>query len=395
MKNYDISHGADRDCSPDTQPALPLLRRSWEEKPLPPADVHEAGTPPLRRSWGEKPYYSLDYYLREQFGEKVYRLSLNGGCTCPNRDGRLDTRGCIFCDRGGSGDFAASPSLSITEQIEASKAQVAAKRSCRKFIAYFQAYTNTYGPLKKLRSMFFEAIRHPDIVVLSIATRPDCLPDEVLDLLSELQQIKPVWMELGLQTIHAATSRFIRSGFTLDCFHEAVLKLQRLHIPVIAHVILGLPGETQAQMLQTVDYLGQLGIDGVKLQLLHVLTDTDLYDYYRAHPFPLLTQEEYCDLVIQCIEHLPPGTVIHRLTGDGPGKLLAGPLWSRNKRQVLNQIHRTMKERGSYQGKQYSGPSGRRKTAIRHLDSDNDTQATRRRQRFQGGDSHGRSFDTI
>ena len=319
--------------------------------------------------WGEKRYHSLDYHLRNTYGEKLYRLSLNGGMTCPNRDGSIGERGCIFCSQGGSGDFAASPHLSITEQIKVSSAQVAEKRNCRKFIAYFQAYTNTYGPLHKLRAMFYEAIRHPDIVVLSIATRPDCLPDEVLILLSELQQIKPVWVELGLQTIHTATSRFIRSGFTLDCFQDAVFKLRRLHIPVIAHVILGLPGETKRQMLETVNYLAQLGVDGVKLQLLHVLTDTDLYDYYLAHPFSLLTQEEYCDLIIQCIEHLPPETVIHRLTGDGPKKLLAGPLWSQNKRQVLNQIHSTMKKRGSYQGKQYSGPSKGTVTDIRRSDS--------------------------
>lgn len=304
--------------------------------------------------WGDKPYYSLDFYLREQFKEKVYRLALNGGCTCPNRDGTLGTGGCIFCSREGSGDFAASASASITEQIEAAKVQIVRKRPCRKFIAYFQAFTNTYGPIDKLRKMFFEAIAHPDVVVLSIATRPDCLPEEVLVLLKELNQIKPVWVELGLQTIHPDTSRFIRSGFDLGCFESAVMALRKLEIPVIAHVILGLPGETEAMMLETVDYLGQLGIDGVKLQLLHVLTDTDLYHYYLKHPFPLLAQDKYCKLVIQCLEHLPPRTVIHRITGDGPKKLLAGPLWSCNKRQVLNQIHRMMKEQNSWQGKQWN-----------------------------------------
>lgn len=311
--------------------------------------------PPERPSlWGSKPYYSLDFYLREQFQEKVYRLALNGSCTCPNRDGTLGTGGCIFCSREGSGDFVSSASASITEQIEAAKAQIVRKRPCRKFIAYFQAFTNTYGPIDKLRRMFFEAVSHPDVVVLSIATRPDCLPEEVLVLLKELNQIKPVWVELGLQTIHADTSRFIRSGFDLGCFESAVMELRRIEIPTIAHVILGLPGETEAMMLKTVDYLGRIGIDGVKLQLLHVLTDTDLYNYYLKHPFPLLTQEEYCKLVIECLEHLPPGTVIHRITGDGPKKLLAGPLWSCNKRKVLNQIHRMMKEQNSWQGKQWN-----------------------------------------
>lgn len=303
--------------------------------------------------WGDKPYYSLDYYLKEKFGEKVYRLSLNAGLTCPNRDGTLDTRGCIFCSRGGSGDFAAPVSESITSQINAAKQLISNKSRCQKFIAYFQAYTNTYGPVDYLRKIFYEAIQHPDIVVLSIATRPDCLSEEILTLLSELNQIKPVWVELGLQTIHADTSRFIRSGFTLACFMDAVCHLKKLHIPVITHVILGLPGETKTQMLETVDFLSHLGIDGIKLQLLHILTDTDLYDYYKEHPFPLLSLEEYCQLLCCCIELLPPDMVIHRITGDGPKKLLAGPLWSSNKKLVLNQIHKTMKECDSYQGKHY------------------------------------------
>ncbi len=319
-----------------------------------------------RTKWAEKPYHSLDYYLKEQFGEKVYRLSLNAGLTCPNRDGTLDTRGCIFCSRGGSGDFATplfpgqaqadytTPEYRITCQIEAARQQLIQKRSCRKFIAYFQAFTNTYGPISYLRQIFFAAIRHPDVVVLSIATRPDCLSQEVLDLLDELNKIKPVWVELGLQTIHEKTSRLIRSGFTLSCFEDAVLRLKAIALPVIVHVILGLPGESKPQMLATVDYLAHLGIDGIKLQLLHILTDTDLYDYYLAHPFHLLELNEYCDLICDCIEHLPPEVIIHRLTGDGPKKLLAGPMWSTNKHHVLNQLHKTMAEKHSYQGKSFS-----------------------------------------
>ncbi len=307
----------------------------------------------VRTRWGDKPYCSLDYYLREQFGEKVYRLSLNAGLTCPNRDGTLGNRGCIFCSGHGSGDFAAAPAGSVTRQIEAARIQVAKKRNCRKFIAYFQAYTNTYGPLPYLRKIFFEAIRHPDIVALSIATRPDCLPEEVLDLLTELARIKPVWIELGLQTIHPRTSSFIRSGFSLECYETSVHRLQERHIPVITHVILGLPGETKQDMLETIDYLAGLGIDGIKLQLLHILTDTDLYTYYQEHPFPLLSMEDYCELVMECIEHLPPDMVIHRITGDGPARLLFAPLWSLRKRHVLNQIHKTMQEHNSYQGKQF------------------------------------------
>lgn len=305
----------------------------------------------VRTHWGDKPYYSLDYYLKETFGEKVYRISLNAGCTCPNRDGTLGSRGCIFCSTRGSGDFAASPAASITEQIEAARRPLLEKRGCRKYIAYFQAFTNTYGPIHRLKKLYLEAVSHPDVAVLSIATRPDCLPPEMLELLEELSRIKPVWIELGLQTIHPATSAFIRSGFTLDCFHSAVLSLKARRIPVIVHVILGLPGETHAMMLDTIDYLAGLPVDGVKLQLLHILTDTDLYDYYCSHPFPLLSQEEYCRLVMECLEHLPQNVVIHRLTGDGPRDLLAGPMWSTRKRTVLNELHQCLREHGSFQGR--------------------------------------------
>lgn len=303
--------------------------------------------------WDNKRYYSVDYYLKNSFGEKVYRLSLNGGMTCPNRDGTLDTRGCIFCSAAGSGDFAQSGRESISSQLAHAKEQIRSKRNCNKFIAYFQAYTNTYAPVDYLRSLFMEAIQDPDVVILSIATRPDCLSSEVLDLLKELNQIKPVWIELGLQTIHPETSRFIRSGFTLSCFHEAVERLQALSIPVIVHVILGLPGETREQMLQTVSHVGALHVFGIKLQLLHVLSDTDLGTLYKKHPFPLFTQEEYCQLIVDCLAILPPDVTIHRLTGDGPKDLLIGPLWSSAKRSVLNQIHRTLKEQDMWQGKDY------------------------------------------
>lgn len=303
--------------------------------------------------WDNKRYYSVDYYLKSTFGEKVYRLSLNGGMTCPNRDGTLDTRGCIFCSAAGSGDFAQSGRESISSQLSHAREQIRSKRNCNKFIAYFQAYTNTYAPVDYLRSLFMEAIQDPDVVILSIATRPDCLSSEVLDLLKELNQIKPVWIELGLQTIHPETSRFIRSGFTLSCFHEAVEHLQALSIPVIVHIILGLPGETREQMLETVSHVGALHVFGIKLQLLHVLSDTDLGTLYKKHPFPLFTQEEYCQLIVDCLAILPPDITIHRLTGDGPKDLLIGPLWSSAKRSVLNQIHRTLKEQDMWQGKVY------------------------------------------
>lgn len=303
--------------------------------------------------WGDKRYYSVDYYLKNTFGEKVYRLSLNGGMTCPNRDGTLGTRGCIFCSAAGSGDFAQNARESIPKQLSDAKAQIRSKRNCNKFIAYFQAYTNTYAPVEYLRAVFMEAIQDPDVVILSIATRPDCLSEEVLDLLKELNRLKPIWIELGLQTIHPETSHFIRSGFSLPCFHEAVTHLSALSIPVIVHIILGLPGETKAQMLETVSHVGALHVFGIKLQLLHVLSDTDLGTLYKEHPFHLFTQEEYCQLIADCLAILPPDVTIHRLTGDGPKELLVGPLWSSAKRSVLNQIHRTLKEQDIWQGKHY------------------------------------------
>ena len=227
------------------------------------------------------------------------------------------------------------------------------KRNCRKFIAYFQAYTNTYAPVEYLRQIFTEAITDPDVVILSIATRPDCLSDEVLNLLDELNRRKPVWIELGLQTIHPRTSRFIRSGFTLECFHNALQRLARRKIPVIVHIILGLPTETRAQMLETVSHVARLPVFGVKLQLLHVLSDTDLGILYQKHPFPLFSQDEYCELIADCLEILPETMTIHRLTGDGPKNLLIAPEWSSAKRSVLNQIQKTLKCRDTWQGKYY------------------------------------------
>ncbi len=301
--------------------------------------------------WGDKPYYSLDYYLKQTYGEKVYRLSLNGGMTCPNRDGNLDSRGCIFCSAGGSGDFAASPALPITEQIEAAKARVCAKSKARKFIAYFQAYTNTYAPIPYLRKIFMEAVLHPDILLLSIATRPDCLEDDVLALLCEIRQYKPVWIELGLQTIHPATAKFIRSGFTLSDFNRAVKRLHKCQIPVIVHLILGLPDESRDMMLDSVFYVSNLPVSGIKLQMLHVLKGTDLDAVYQKQPFAILNLDAYANLIADCIELLPANIIIHRITGDGPKKLLTAPLWSADKKRVLNTISKTLKERSSYQGK--------------------------------------------
>ena len=301
-------------------------------------------------------YYSLNRYLRETFGVKLYKLALNGGMTCPNRDGRLGSQGCIFCSRGGSGDFAASASLPISEQIEAAKRLIARKTPAdARYIAYFQAYTNTYAPVSRLRALFTEAIRHPDIAVLSIATRPDCLPPEVLSLLSELNREKPVWVELGLQSIHPATQHYIGSGFTTADYDRAVQALHAAGLSVITHVILGLPGETRADLAATIRHIGRLGTDGVKLQLLHVLRDTRLAEEYQRDRLSVLSLEEYIDLLILCLETLPPRTVIHRITGDGPKSLLLAPLWSADKHRVLQAIQEALTQRQVRQGSHWAG----------------------------------------
>lgn len=305
------------------------------------------------RRWLDKPYYSLHAMLQERFHEKVYKLSLNGGMTCPNRDGTLGTRGCIFCSAGGSGDFAADRLLSVTKQIEQQKALITQKRPVHKFIAYFQAYTNTYAPVPYLEKLFREAICHPDIVALSIGTRPDCLGEDVLDLLDRLNRIKPVWVELGLQTIHEDTARYIRRGYALDCFEKAVKDLRARSLEVIVHTILGLPGEDRERTLQTIRYLNGQPIQGIKLQLLHVLKGTDLALDYERGLFETLTMESYLTLLIACLERLSPDIVVHRLTGDGPKDLLIAPVWSSAKRTVLNELHRRMKLENTWQGRLY------------------------------------------
>lgn len=298
-------------------------------------------------------FRSLNDALRERFGEKLYKLTLNGGCSCPNRDGTLGTRGCIFCSEGGSGEFAASPQLSVSEQIADGKRRLTGKRPVRKYIAYFQAYTNTYAPPERLRSMFMEAVSCPEIAVLSIATRPDCLGKDILSLLEELNQIKPVWIELGLQTIHEQTAAFIRRGYPLPVFDEAMEALAERNIETIVHTILGLPGETPDMMLKTIEYVNRTPAAGIKLQLLHILKNTDLAEFYAQTDFHILTLDEYVDLVIRCLEICRPDLVIHRLTGDGPKDLLIAPLWSQAKRQVLNTIHRELKLRNTWQGRLY------------------------------------------
>lgn len=280
---------------------------------------------------------------------KVYKLSLNAGLSCPNRNGACGTGGCIFCSRGGSGEFAADSRLPISEQLEQAKRRVASKTRDNAYIAYFQPFSNTYGAVDHLRKIYYEAIAPADIVGLSIATRPDCLPDEVLDLLDEVNRIKPVTVELGLQTIHPSSAAYIRRGYDLPVYDEAVSKLHAIGVEVVTHLILGLPGESVDMMLDSVRYVGSV-TDGVKLQLLHVLKDTDLADRYAAGEFETLSLERYTDVLCRAIEVLPKNVVIHRLTGDGDKRSLIAPLWSAEKKRVLNHIKKALDDRAIIQG---------------------------------------------
>ena len=300
---------------------------------------------------------TLNEYCRRQFGEKLYKLSLNGGMTCPNRDGTLDTRGCIFCSAGGSGDFAPPAQLPVEQQIEEAKRRVENKFHGSRYIAYFQSYTNTYAPADRLRELFMPVITRGDIAVLSIATRPDCLDldaltvrsdddadrnacgkSEILKLLGDLNEIKPVWVELGLQTSNERTAEYIRRGYKNEVYKEAVRVLNDLGIHVITHIILGLPGESENDMLASVRFAADCGTGGIKLQLLHVLAGTGLALDYENGMFRTLELEEYLDILAKCIEILPENTVVHRFTGDGPKKLLIAPAWSADKKRVLNAI---------------------------------------------------------
>lgn len=307
----------------------------------------------IEMMWGGKRYHSLDYEMKERFGEKVYKISLETGMTCPNRDGTLDNRGCIFCSGKGSGDFAAPLADSITRQIDAGIRGLSSRKKVGdKFIAYFQSFTNTYAPISVLRDMYEEALRHPKVVMLSIATRPDCLPEEVLALLAECNRIKPVMVELGLQTIHEQTASLIRRGYPLKVYDTAVESLRALGLEVVTHVIAGLPGETQEDFLKTVFHVGETGSDGIKLQLLHILEGTDLATLYRQGTCHAMTFDAYIDTIIRALAILPENMVIHRLTGDGPKSLLIAPIWSSRKRDVLNEIHRQLKSRDIWQGKE-------------------------------------------
>ena len=299
-------------------------------------------------------YRSLNSCLLERFGEKTYKLALSGGFTCPTRDGTLDTRGCIFC-AGGSGDFSIPAWDNPEKAIEQAKTLVAGK-GAKRYIAYFQSYTGTYAPIEKLRILYTRVLNHPDIAALSIATRPDCLGDDVLELLKELNRKKPVWIELGLQTIHPETAAYIRRGYPLEVYDEAVRRLQESGIETIAHMILGLPGETPEMMRETAQYIGESGVQGIKLHLLHVLAGTDLEKDYRAGFFEVLSLDEYISVLEACIESIPPEMVVHRLTGDGAKRSLIAPLWSADKKSVLNAINRAFERDHVIQGSRLKTP---------------------------------------
>lgn len=285
---------------------------------------------------------TVNDYCKQLFGQKVYKISLNAGLTCPNRDGSCGTRGCIFCSAGGSGEFAADCDKDITAQIADAKQLIAKKFKGNKFIAYFGSFTNTYASVSYLEKIFTECITDNSVVALSIATRPDCLGDDIIDLISRLNNLKPVWVELGLQTIHEDTARYIRRGYSLSVYDEAMERLKQIGVHIITHVILGLPGETPEQMLSTVDYAVKKGTNGIKLQLLHILKGTDLYKEYINGKVSVMSREEYIDILIKSLKIIPENVVVHRLTGDGPKSILDAPLWSADKKSVINAINKAI-----------------------------------------------------
>lgn len=298
----------------------------------------------------ENPYYSANQYFRNRFGTKLIKLALDGGFSCPNRDGTLSDKGCIFCSEQGSGDFSGDRLLSITEQIAQMKEKMSIKWKNGKYLAYFQAYTNTYAPVDVLRKKYLEAIADKDVLAISIATRPDCINPEVLELLKEINQIKPVFVELGFQSSKPETVKLINRLYENEIFRKAVFDLKEIGINVIAHVIIGLPNEDSTDLLNTLSYAVESGIDGIKLQLLHILKNTPLEKYHYKKPFHILTMEEYIDLIILAIKNLPPEIVIHRITGDGNRQTLIEPKWSLDKKRVLNSINRELREQKVFQG---------------------------------------------
>lgn len=304
----------------------------------------------MERHWGDKRYHSLNYFLREKFHTKVFKISLDAGFSCPNRDGTVSRGGCIFCSERGSGDFAGGRCFSIHKQFEDIKRIMMKKWKNGKYIAYFQAYTNTYAPYDLLKEKYDEALSEEDVVALAIATRPDCLPPDVLDLLESYSKKLYTWVELGLQTSKDTTAKIINRGYSIDVFEKAVKELRERGIDVVVHIIFGLPGESMEDMLNTVRYIRQMDIQGVKVHLLHLMKNTPLVRLYESGELRFLEKEEYIDIICTAVSMLPPNIVIHRLTGDAPRNLLIGPEWSLKKWEILNEIDATLEKRGIYQG---------------------------------------------
>lgn len=301
-------------------------------------------------SWGGKRYHTLNSFLREKFGDKVFKISIDGGFTCPNRDGKVSKGGCIFCSEQGSGDFAGNRIKSISTQFEDIKCVMQKKWRSGKYIAYFQAYTNTYAPVDVLRKKYEEAIEKEGVVALAIATRPDCLPDEVIDLIAEMNERVYTWVELGLQTTNEETAELINRGYKLEVFDDAVRRLRARNIDIVAHVIFGLPGETKEDMINTVDYLAHSDIQGIKLHLLHLMKNTRLVKLYNEGKLKFMDKDEYVELICKAITRIPENVIIHRLTGDAPRDSLIGPMWSLKKWEVLNDIDKYMEDKNIYQG---------------------------------------------
>lgn len=308
----------------------------------------------MKKEWNGKRYHSLNYFLRNKFKEKIYKISLDGGFTCPNRDGKVGIGGCTFCSSKGSGDYAGNRVLSIKNQFDDRKKMMEKKWKEGKYIAYFQAYTNTYAPVDELRRKYEEALAQDDVIALSIGTRPDCIDDDILDLLEEISKKTYLWVELGLQTINDETGRRFNRGYDLKTFEESLKKLRERNIEVVVHTIFGLPEETKEDMLKTIDYVAHSGAQGIKFHLLHLMEGTKMVEDYESGKLKFLSQEEYIDLICKSISIIPSDMVVHRLTGDAPRESLIGPMWSLKKWEVLNAIDKALVDNDIWQGKEFS-----------------------------------------
>ena len=305
------------------------------------------------KEWNGKRYNSLNYFLRNKFNEKIYKISLDGGFGCPNRDGKVSFGGCTFCSERGSGDYAGNRILSITDQFKDRKNIMKKKWKEGKYLAYFQAYTNTYAPVNELKRKYEEALSQENVVGISIATRPDCLSDDVMNLLEEISKKTYLWVELGLQTVNDETAKKFNRGYEFKIFEEGIKKLQDRNIEVVVHTILGLPGESKEDMLKTIDYVAHSKAQGIKFHLLHLMKGTKMVDDYENGSLRLLDQDEYIDLICEGISMLPEEMVVHRLTGDSPRDSLIGPMWSLKKWEVLNSIDKKLVENDVWQGKNF------------------------------------------